>query len=111
MGRTRRNCPVFGCGSINLARLANHLDQVHGMETEERKKWLKWSKLGICVPQQSEESREFNMEESVDKLLKRQEEMEKNFNVYLRAGTLKHEQNSKRETAKTKKDQSKWLTF
>ena len=35
MGRTRRNCPVFGCGSTNLARLANHLDQVHGMDTEE----------------------------------------------------------------------------
>ena len=43
MGRTRRNCPVFGCGSTNLARLANHLDQVHGMDTEERKKWLKWN--------------------------------------------------------------------
>ena len=41
MGRTRRNCPVFGCISTNLARLANHLDQVHGMNTEERKKWLK----------------------------------------------------------------------
>ena len=40
MGRTRRNCPVFGCGSTNLARLANHLDQVHGMDTEEHKKWL-----------------------------------------------------------------------
>ena len=35
MGRTRRNCPVFGCGSTNLARLANHLDQVHGMDTKE----------------------------------------------------------------------------
>jgi hypothetical protein len=55
MGRTRRDCPVFGCGSTNLARLANHLDQVHGMNTEERKKWLKWSKIGICVPRQSEE--------------------------------------------------------
>ena len=43
MGRTHRNCAVFGCGSKNLARLANHLDQVHGIETEERKKWLKWS--------------------------------------------------------------------
>ena len=37
MGRTRRNCPVFGCGSTNLARLANHLDQVHVMDTEEHK--------------------------------------------------------------------------
>ena len=77
MGRTRRNCPVFGCGSTNLARLPNHLDQVHGMDMEERKKWLKWSKIGICVPQQSEEPKEFNIEE-----------MERNFNVYLRAATL-----------------------
>ena len=38
MGRTRRNCPVFGCGSTNLARLANHLDQVHGMDTKENAK-------------------------------------------------------------------------
>ena len=73
MGRTRRNCPVFGCGSTNLARLANHLDQVHGMDTEERKKWLKWSKLGICVPRQDGEPKEVNMEESVETLLKRQE--------------------------------------
>ena len=55
MGRVRRNCPVFGCGSTNLVRLANHLDQVHGMDTDERKKWLKWSKIRICVPRQSEE--------------------------------------------------------
>ena len=41
MGRTRRNCPVFGCGSTNLVRLANHLHQVHGMDTEERKKMAK----------------------------------------------------------------------
>ena len=52
MGRTRKNCPVFGCGSANLSRLANHLDQVHGME------------------------------ESIGTLLKRQEEMERKFNVY-----------------------------
>ena len=51
MGRKRRNCPAFGCGSTNLARLANHFDQVHGMDTEGRAKWLKWSKLGICVSQ------------------------------------------------------------
>ena len=57
MGRTRRDCPVFGCGSTNLARLANHLDQAHGMNTEERKKWLKWSKIGICVPRQSEDQK------------------------------------------------------
>ncbi len=40
---------MFGCGSTNLARLANHLDQVHDMSTEERKKWLKWRKIGIIM--------------------------------------------------------------
>ena len=50
MGRTRRNCPTFGCGSSNLAKLSNHLAQVHKMDTEERRKWLKWSKIAICVP-------------------------------------------------------------
>ena len=109
MGRTRRNCPVFGCGSTNLARLANHLDQVHGMDTEERKKWLKWSKLGICVPQQNEETKEFNVEESVEKLLKRQEEMERKFNVYLQAAKLKKVQSSKPKHSV--KDRNKWLTF
>jgi hypothetical protein len=64
------------------------------MDMEERKEWLKWSKIGICVPQQSEEPKEFNMEESLENLFKRhaQEEMERNFNVYLRAATLKHGQ-------------------
>ena len=70
MGRTRKNCPVFGCGSTNLARLANHLDQVHGMDTKQRGKWLKWSKLGICISQQEEQPKEFNMEKSLEKLLK-----------------------------------------
>ena len=81
MGRTRRNCPVFGCGST-LARLANHLDQVHCMDAKERAKWLKWSKLGICVYQQREQPEEFNIEKSLEKLLKRQQEMERKFNAY-----------------------------
>ena len=83
MGRTHRNCPVFGCGSTNLVRLGNHLDQVHGMDTEERKKLLKWSKLGVCVPRQNEEPAKFNMKKSVGPLLKQQEEMERKFNIYL----------------------------
>lgn len=78
------------------------------------KKWLKWSKIGICVPRQSEEPKEFNMEESLENLLERQEEMEKNFNVYLRDASLKHGQTSKRKPFKageTKNDHNKWLTF
>ena len=94
MSRTRRNCPVFGCGSTNLARLANHLAQVHDMDTEERREWLKWSKIGICVPRQNEEPKELYMEKSVEKLIKRQEEMERKLNIYLQAAKLKKGQSS-----------------
>ena len=45
---------MSSCGSTNLAGIANHLDQVHGMVTEERKEWLKWS----SVPRQNEEKKE-----------------------------------------------------
>ena len=31
-------------------RVTNHLTQVHNMDTDERKKWLKWRKILICVP-------------------------------------------------------------
>ena len=71
-------------GSTNLPRLANHLDQMHGMDTEERQKWLKWSKIGICVPIQSGEPKELNVEKSLENLPERQEEMERNFNDFLR---------------------------
>ena len=88
MGRKRRNCPVFGCGSTNLVRLANHLDQIHGMDKEERAKWLRWSKMDICIPLQDEETNAdvngLNVEKSLEKLLKRQEEMESTFYNYLR---------------------------
>ncbi len=112
MGRTHRNCPVFGCGSTNLARLANHLDQAHDMSTEERKKWLKWGKIGICVPQHSEKLRKFNMQESLENLFQRQEEMERNFNNYLRDVNLNHVQTRKRKTSKSEgiKRKNKWLT-
>ena len=87
MGRKRRNCPVFGCGSTNLVRLANHLEQVHDMGTEERAKWLKWSKIGICVPRRGGEAvvvdKELNTERTLENLIKRQEEMATNFNNLL----------------------------
>ncbi|XP_028412550.1 uncharacterized protein LOC114535442 [Dendronephthya gigantea] len=77
MGHTCGNCPVFGCGCTNLARLANHLGQVQGMGTQEHKKWLNWSKTGICVPQQSKEPKEFNMEECLDNLLEHEQQKHK----------------------------------
>lgn len=85
-GRKRSSCPVFGCGNTNLARLANHLDQVHDLGTEERVKWLKWSKIWICVLRQGREAtatdKELNIERTVESLVKRQEEMATNFNVF-----------------------------
>ncbi len=64
------------------------------------------------VPRHSKEPKEFNMEESQQNLFKRQEEVEKNFNIYLRAAIIKYGQNGKRKTAETKKnDHSKLVTF
>ena len=48
------------------------------MVTEELNKW---SKIGIGVPGQYEALKEFNMEKSVEMLLKRQEETERKLNV------------------------------
>ena len=88
MDRKRRACPVFGCGSTNLVRLANHLDQIHHMDIKERAKWLKWSKIGLRVPLQSEDTaadnKEINLENTLESILKRQEDMETNFNNFLR---------------------------
>ena len=47
------------------------------------------------MPRQNEEPREFNLEESFETLLKRQEEMERKFNVYLQTAKLKKVQSSK----------------
>ena len=77
MGRTRRNWPVFGCGSGTLARLSNHLAQVHNMDSEERKKWLKWSKIGICVPLKDKDAceKDLHMANTLERLVNLQEEM------------------------------------
>ena len=81
MGRTRKNCPVFGCGSSNLGRLSNHLAQVHNMDREERKKWLKWSKVGICVPLKDKDAskKDLHMANTLERPVNLQEEMAANF--------------------------------
>ena len=86
MGQTRRNCPVFGCGSTNLVRLANHLEQVHRMNGHERARWLKWSKLGVYLPIQATEVKNAEVNtvgQAVETLIKHQEEMAANFNMFL----------------------------
>ena len=103
MGRTRRNCPVFGCGSSNLARLSNHLAQVHNMDSEERKKWLKWSKIGICVALKDKDASEkdLHMANTLERLVNLQEEMAANFNNFffnnfLRVQRTRRKRKSKR---------------
>ena len=49
------------------------------------------------------------MEESVKTLLKRPEEMERKFNVYLQAAKLKQGQSRKRTHTKAGEDKNKWL--
>ena len=79
------------------------------MDTDERKKWLKWSKIGIFAPRQSEEPKEFNIEESVETLLRRQEEMKRKFNVYLQTTKLKNGQSDKQKC--TGNDKIRWLIY
>jgi hypothetical protein len=45
MKRYRRDCPFPGCGTIALVKLSNHLSQVHGLSSEERKPYLQKAKL------------------------------------------------------------------
>ena len=49
------------------------------------------------------------MEESVETLLKRQEEMERKFNIYLQTAKLKKVQSSKRINSNPVEDRDKWL--
>ena len=113
MGRTRRNCPVFGCGSRNLARIANHLDQVHGMDTNERMKWLKFSKIGITLPLEKKETRmdnvEINTENVVEQLLNQVKKKQANLDNF--HGMSEYE--TTREECLTEKGSrsNKWLTL
>ena len=45
VNRNCKHCPIPGCGSKFLVRLANHLTQVHGLSEMERKYWLQFAKL------------------------------------------------------------------
>ena len=53
------------------------------MDTEERKKWLKWSKIGICVPLKDKHANEKDIHMAT-RLVNLQEEMATNFNNFLR---------------------------
>ena len=47
--RTRRDCPYKGCSATHLAKLSNHLRQMHGLKNPVKiQKYLKQAKL-VCV--------------------------------------------------------------
>ena len=37
------------------------------MDTEERKKWLKWSKIGICVPLKDKDANDIRMANTLER--------------------------------------------
>ena len=43
--RVCRDCPIPNCGAKYLSRLPRHLAEVHNLDVNERKKWLKQAKL------------------------------------------------------------------
>ena len=43
--RKCKHCPIPGCGSKFLVRLADHLTRVHELTEWERKYWLQFVKL------------------------------------------------------------------
>ena len=43
--RVCRDCPVPNCGARYLVRLANHLTDVHLLDTDQRRKYLQEAKL------------------------------------------------------------------
>ena len=54
------------------------------MDTEERKKLLKWSKIGICVPLKDKDANEkdIHMANTLERLVNLQDEMATNFNSF-----------------------------
>ena len=111
-----------------MVRLANHLDQIRHMDSEERAKWLRWSKLGLSNPLAqtiTAVGKEINTEKTLTTILKRPEEMEAKFNNYLKSIKLQckeeipksrekackrsNQKYSKQNEAKTRP--KRWLRF
>ena len=67
------------------------------MDSEERKKWLKWSKIGICVPLKDEDASEkdLHIANTLERLVNLQEEMAANFSNFLRVQRTRRKRKSK----------------
>ena len=68
------------------------------MDSEERNKRLKWSKIGICVPLKDKgaSEKDLHMANTLEKLVNLQEEMAANFNNFLRVQRTRRMRKRKR---------------
>ena len=68
------------------------------MDTEERKKWLKSSKMEICVPLKYKDANEkdMHMANTLKRLVNWQKEMATNFDNFLRVQRTRRKRKSKR---------------
>ena len=68
------------------------------MDTEERKKSLKWSEIEICVPLKDKDANEkhIHMANIMERLVNLQEEMATNFNNFLKAQRTRRKRKSTR---------------
>ena len=60
------------------------------MDREERKKWLKWSKVGICVPLKDKDAskKDLHMANTLERPVNLQEEMAANFKTRSIIGSI-----------------------
>ena len=68
------------------------------MDSDERKRWLKWSKIGICVPLKDKDASEkdLHMANTLERLVSLQEEMAANFNNFLRVQRTRRKRKNER---------------
>ena len=68
------------------------------MDSDERKRWLKWSKIGICVPLKDKDASEkdLHMANTLERLVNLQEEMAANFNNFLRVQRTRRKRKNER---------------
>jgi len=100
------------------------------MDIQERAKWLRRSKLGLCLPLKKDEcvldfgeQLQNSLEKTLRNILQRQEEMEKNFNNYLteehgvsfttkrKTKTTKQYTKKKQNIDQSKRVVKKWISF
>ena len=82
-----RDCPIPGCGAKYLVKLSNHLADVHGLSSDDRKDWLQESELQPVV-----KVVRYNIDNG------RNEEKDADQTVHVRTGDISNQPKRKRES-------------